>query len=75
MWSFVGSQAVDKVVHPAQALGLCAGATGPLITVHTHPRFQVWAPRPLIGVRTPPGALGLCAQAAGLLIWVGTNVA
>ena len=30
----------------------------------------MWAPRPLIGVRTHPGALGLWAQAGGLLIRV-----
>ena len=56
------------------ALGLCNQAAEPLISVHTHPRFQVWAPRPLIGVHTYPGALCLCAQAAGPLIWVHTDL-
>ena len=54
-----------RVVHRFQALGLFARAAGPLIRVRTHLRFQVWAPRPLIDVRTHPGALGLSSQAAG----------
>ena len=54
-------------------LWACAPGQPALIQVCTHPSFQVWAPRPLIEVRTHPGALGLCAQAARLLIWVLTN--
>ena len=45
-----------------------------MIMVCTHPVFQVWAPRPLIGIRTDLGALGLCAQVAWSLIWVRTDL-
>ena len=41
VWSHVGSQAVDGIVHESQALGLCAPATRVLIRVHTHLKFQV----------------------------------
>ena len=41
--------------------------------VCTHLRFQVWASRPLFGVRTHPDALGLCARAARELIRVHTH--
>ena len=52
---------------------MCTWAARPLTRVHTLPRFQVWAPRLLIGVRTHMGALGLCAQAAGPVIGVYTD--
>ena len=38
-----------------------------LIRVHAHPGFQVWAPRPLIGVRTHWGTLGLVPRKMGRL--------
>ena len=38
-----------------------------LIRVHAHPGFQVWAPRPLIGVRTHGGTLGLAPRQLGHL--------
>ena len=42
--------------------------------VHTHPGFQVWVPRLLMGVCTYPQALGLCAQASWSIIWVHTDL-
>ena len=58
-WSPVGIQAVDRVAHQSWALDLCAWAAGLLIRVGTHPGFQVWAPRLLIGVCTNR-ASGVC---------------
>ena len=58
LWSPAGSQAVDPVVWPISALGLgwlliphfgsVHGGSQPLIPLRTHPRFQLWAPSPLI---------------------------
>ena len=45
VWFPTGSQAVDQVVYPSQAFGLCARAAELLIKVHTCPWFHVWAPR------------------------------
>ena len=52
-------QDIVQVVHRSPG-----SAAGPLIRVRTHPGFQLWAPRILIGVHTHPGTLGLCVQAA-----------
>ena len=54
VWSLLGSQAVDQVAHRSPALGLCAWAGEPLISVNTHPKFQVWAPRLLIELCAHP---------------------
>ena len=59
MWSPAGSPAVDQVGHRSPALGLCTRAAVLLIRVHTHLRFQVWAPRPLI-VYAPIGGFWAC---------------
>ena len=72
-WLPAGSQAVDRVAHGSRALGLCTPAAGAMIRMCAHPGFHLWAPRPLIGVRTHPGALGLWAQAAWPLICVHTG--
>ena len=55
----MGSQAGDRLAHLSQSLGLCFQATGPLIRVRTHFRFEVWAPSLLIWVLTNQ-ASGVC---------------
>ena len=84
-WWPSGSPALVWVVHRPKALGLYAGAAMWLIRLHTHPRFQVWAPRTLIWVHTnqasgvcwgclsgvhSPGAEGVEAQEATWLLWI-----
>ena len=63
VWSLMGSQAIDWVVPLSWVLGLFVLTARPLIRVYTHPGFQLWSPRPLIGVRTTH-ASGAGAQAA-----------
>ena len=56
---FPGSRATDPGEHFSPALVLCAWGAGSLIRVRAHPGFQLWAPSPLIWVRTNRGS-GVC---------------
>ena len=47
-----GPQATDWGTHPLGHFGSGAQAAWPLIRARTHPEFQLWAPSPLIWVRT-----------------------
>ena len=58
-WLPTGSKAVDWGAHRSWALDLFTQVAGLLIRMCTHPGFQVWAPRPLIGELTK-GASGVC---------------
>ena len=58
---------------PISGFGPVCWGSQLLIQECTQPRFQVWAPRPLIEVLAHPGALGLGTQAAKPLTWVHTD--